>query len=168
MSDYDENEEYEEYENEEYEEYDNYDFENEDKYESEDEKNNEKGQYIDDNETNNKDNDDYNENEDLEIINESIILKSENINTTKYLTLYEKAGIIGQRAEELYNQYKKSNFSPLVDINENMINEFGELDFIKIAEKELYERKIPYYIKRLLQNKYVIVDINDLVLKDKY
>lgn len=160
MSDYDENEEYEEY--------DNYDFENEDKYESEDEKNIEKGQYIDDNETNNKDNDDYNENEDLEIINESIILKSENINTTKYLTLYEKAGIIGQRAEELYNQYKKSNFSPLVDINENMINEFGELDFIKIAEKELYERKIPYYIKRLLQNKYVIVDINDLVLKDKY
>lgn len=155
MSDYDVNEEY-----------DDYDFDNEYKYESEDaeiDESNEEGQYID---GNNKDINE--ENDELEFINESIILKSENIKTTKYLTLYEKAGIIGQRAEELYNQYKKSNFSPLIDINEEMINEFGELDFIKIAEKELYEKKIPYYIKRLLQNKYVIVDINDLLLKDKY
>lgn len=158
MSDYDVNEEYEDY-----------DFDNEYKYESEDveiDESDEEGQYIDGNKKYNKDINE--ENEELEFINESVILKSENIKTTKYLTLYEKAGIIGQRAEELYNQYKKSNFSPLIDINEEMINEFGELDFIKIAEKELYEKKIPYYIKRLLQNKYVIVDINDLLLKDKY
>lgn len=161
MSDYDVNSEY-----------DDYDFDNEDKYESEDveiDESDEEGQYIDGNKKYNKDiNEENDEDDELEFINESIILKSENIKTTKYLTLYEKAGIIGQRAEELYNQYKKSNFSPLVDINEEMINEFGELDFIKIAEKELYEKKIPYYIKRLLQNKYVIIDINDLLLKDKY
>lgn len=161
MSDYDVNEEY-----------DDYDFDNEDKYESEDveiDESDKEGQYIDGNKKYNKDiNEENDEDDELDFINESIILKSENIKTTKYLTLYEKAGIIGQRAEELYNQYKKSNFSPLVDINEEMINEFGELDFIKIAEKELYEKKIPYYIKRLLQNKYVIVDINDLLLKDKY
>lgn len=154
------------------EEYDNYDFDNEDKYESEDveiDESDEEEQYIDGNKKYNKDiNEENNENDELEFINESIILKSENIKTTKYLTLYEKAAVIGQRAEELYKQYKKSNFSPLVEINEDMINEFGELDFIKIAEKELYEKKIPYYIKRLLQNKYVIVDINDLLLKDKY
>lgn len=161
MSDYDVNEEY-----------DDYDFDNEDKYESEDveiDESDKEGQYIDGNKKYNKDiNEENDEDDELDFINESIILKSENIKTTKYLTLYEKAGIIGQRAEELYNQYKKSNFSPLVDINEEMINEFGELDFIKIAEKELYEKKIPYYIKRLLQNKYVIIDINDLLLKDKY
>lgn len=147
------------------EEYDNRDFDNEDKYESEDVESDEEGQYIDGNKKYNEENDEDNE---LESINESIIFNSENIKTTKYLTLYEKAGVIGQRAEELYNQYKKCNFSPLVDINEEMLNEFGELDFIKIAEKELYEKKIPYYIKRLLQNKYVIIDIKDLLLKDKY
>lgn len=156
MSDYDDFEENDEY--------DNHEFDNEDKYESEDEK----GQYIDCNENNNKGINYENEDDEIEFINESIILKSEDINTTKYLTLYEKAGIIGQRAEELYNQYKNCNFNPLVDINKDMINEFNELDFIKIAEKELYERKIPYYIKRLLQNKYVIVDVNKLLLKDKY
>lgn len=152
--------------------YDDYDFDNEDKYESEDveiDESDEEGQYIDGNKKYNEDiNEDNDEDDELEFINESIILKSENIKTTKYLTLYEKSGVIGQRAEELYKQYKKSNFSPLVEINEDMINEFGELDFIKIAEKELYEKKMPYYIKRLLQNKYVIVDINDLLLKDKY
>jgi DNA-directed RNA polymerase subunit K/omega len=149
-----------------YDEFDDYDSVNEDKYESEEDKKNEI--YIDNNKINNEDIEDNDENEDLEFISESIIFNSENISTTKYLTLYEKAGIIGQRAEELYNQYKKSKFSPLVDIDENMINEFGELDFIKIAKKELNEKKIPYYIKRLLQNKYVIIDINDLILREKY
>ena len=161
MSDYEDYEDYEDYDD--YDGYEEYEIED---VEIEDVEIEEEGQYIDDNK---KDiNDEKYEYDELEFINESIILKSENINTTKYLTLYEKAGVIGERAEELYNQYKKKIFSPLVDINENMINEFGELDFIKIAEKELYEKKIPYYIKRLLQNKYVIVDINDLLLKDKY
>jgi hypothetical protein len=69
----------------------------------------------------------------------------------------------------LFNQYKKQEFNPLIIITEDMINEFGELDFIKIAEKELIEKKIPYYIKRLLpNNKYVLVDLNNLILKDKY
>lgn len=145
-----------------YDDFDDYDSVIEDENESDDER---KETYIDDNK--NYEDENY-ESEDLEFINDSIIFNSETISTTKYLTLFEKAGIIGKRAEELYNQYKKSKFNPLINIDENMINEFGEIDFIKIAEKELKERKIPYYIKRLLQDKYVIVDINDLILKEKY
>jgi DNA-directed RNA polymerase subunit K/omega len=150
MSDYDDNYD------------DDYDSVNEDEIEDEIEKNE---IYIEDNKINE---DDKYEIEDSEFIKDSIIFNSENINTTKYLTLYEKTGVIGKRAEELCNQYKKSNFSPLVDIDENMINEYGELDFIKIAEKELNDKKIPYYIKRLLQNKHVVIDINNLILREKY
>lgn len=165
MSDYEEYEDYEGYEDEDY---DIEEFKNEDKYESDIEIDDEKEQYIDVNELNDKAIED-DDNEDLEFINETIMLNSENIKTTKYLTLYEKTGVIGQRAEELSNQYEKDEFEPLVKINKDMINEYGELDFIKIAEKELLENKIPYYIKRLLpNNKYVIVDINDLILKNKY
>ncbi|KAI7870080.1 hypothetical protein K492DRAFT_105588, partial [Lichtheimia hyalospora FSU 10163] len=72
--------------------------------------------------------------------------------TTKYLTIYERAGIIGERAKELYKQYKKCEFIPFVKVDETMINKYGELDFIKIAEKELEERTIPLLIKRFLQN----------------
>jgi hypothetical protein len=50
-----------------------------------------------------------------------------------------------------------------------MINKYDELDFIKIAEKELINKKIPFYLKRYLpDNKYVIVDPNILILKDEY
>jgi DNA-directed RNA polymerases I, II, and III subunit RPABC2 len=116
-----------------------------------------------------EDNIEENDNNDFKFINESIILNSENINTTKYLTIYEKAGIIGQRSEELHEQYKKGEFMPLVDINKDMINEYDEIDFIKVAEKELVDKKIPYYIRRILpNNKYVIVDIKELILKERY
>lgn len=161
MSDYEDYEDYEDYNIEE--------FKNEDKYESDlendDENYEDKDIYTDINDKNIEDD----ENDNLVFINENIILNSENIRTTKYLTLYEKTAIIGQRAEELYKQYKKDEFMPLININKDMINDFGELDFIKIAEKEIVEKKNPYYIKRLLpNNKYVIVNTNDLVLKDKY
>jgi DNA-directed RNA polymerase subunit K/omega len=157
MSDYEDYEDYDEDES--------YDYENDDKSESESLNNDEKEQYIDGNDKNIED---Y-ENDELEYINEYIILNSENINTIKNLTLYEYTSIIGQRAQELYIQYKNQKFMPLVDINKTMINEFGEIDFIKIAKKELVENKISYYIKRSLQNnKYVIVDTNNLILKEKY
>jgi DNA-directed RNA polymerase I, II, and III subunit RPABC2 len=158
MSDYENYDDYEELDIEE--------FENEEKYESDIENNEEKEKYID----SNIDNIEENENDDeLKFINEDIIFNSENIKTTKYLTIYEKTAIIGQRAEELYKQYKKEEFMPFVDITEDMINEYNELNFIKIAEKELEEKKIPYMIQRLLPNdKYVIVDLKNLILKDKY
>ncbi|RCH83158.1 hypothetical protein CU098_008796, partial [Rhizopus stolonifer] len=100
-----------------YEDYDNYENDvDEDIYESDmendDEIEEEKEQYIDINEVNDNNNLD-DEDEDLEIINETIIMNSENIKTTKYLTLYEKTGIIAQRAEELSKQYEKDDFLPL-------------------------------------------------------
>lgn len=102
--------------------------------------------------------------EEIEYINDEIILNSEKIKTTKYLTIYERAGIIGERAKELHKQYKKCEFMPFVKIDKTMINKYGELDFIKIAEKELEERNIPLLIKRFLQNnKYVIVNPNELL-----
>lgn len=105
----------------------------------------------------------------LKYVNYDMLLKSENINTSRYITLYEKTGIIGQRADELEDEYEKKQFMPHVLITKDMINKFNELDFIKIAEKEFEERKIPYYIKRHLpNNKYVIIDINELKIKDIY
>ncbi|KAI7871675.1 hypothetical protein K492DRAFT_108134, partial [Lichtheimia hyalospora FSU 10163] len=73
--------------------------------------------------------------------------------TIQYLTVYEKANIIGERAKQLSIEYKKRIFTPLVTIDKTMIKKDGDLDFIKIAEKELVLKKIPFLIKRLLPNK---------------
>lgn len=59
--------------------------------------------------------------------------------TTRYLTKYEKARIIGSRALQI-----SKNAPIFVEI------EPGEWDPIKIAEKELVERKIPFIIRRFL------------------
>jgi DNA-directed RNA polymerase I, II, and III subunit RPABC2 len=59
--------------------------------------------------------------------------------TTKFLTKYEKARIIGARALQI-----SKNAPIMVEI------EPGEWDPLKIAEKELLERKIPFIIRRYL------------------
>jgi len=69
-------------------------------------------------------------------------IRGENINeriTTRFLTKYEKARIIGARALQI-----SKNAPVMVEI------ESGEWDPIKIAEKELIERKIPFIIRRYL------------------
>lgn len=58
--------------------------------------------------------------------------------TTRYLTKYEKARILGARALQL-----SLNAPPMVELD-------GETDPLKIASKELYERKIPLLIRRFL------------------
>lgn len=61
-----------------------------------------------------------------------------------YLTKYEKTRILGQRSNQISKGAK-----PLVDI--------GDLDdAMLIAEKELYEKKIPFNIKRTFPNGKVI------------
>merc|ERR1712032_718014 len=60
-------------------------------------------------------------------------------NTTRFLTKYEKSRIIGARALQI-----SKNAPVMVEI------EAGEWDPIKIAEKELIERKIPFIIRRYL------------------
>mmetsp|Transcript_12862 Transcript_12862/g.18999 ORF Transcript_12862/g.18999 Transcript_12862/m.18999 type:complete len:154 (-) Transcript_12862:203-664(-) len=63
--------------------------------------------------------------------------KSERI-TTKYLTKYERSRVLGTRALQI-----SMNAPVMVDLD-------GETDPLKIAEKELRERKIPIIIRRYL------------------
>lgn len=58
--------------------------------------------------------------------------------TTKYLTKYERARVLGTRALQI-----SMNAPIMVDLD-------GETDPLKIAEKELRERKIPIIIRRYL------------------
>lgn len=65
------------------------------------------------------------------------IAASERI-TTKYLTKYERARVLGTRALQI-----SMNAPVMVDLD-------GETDPLRIAEKELRERKIPIIIRRYL------------------
>jgi DNA-directed RNA polymerase I, II, and III subunit RPABC2 len=59
--------------------------------------------------------------------------------TTRYMTKYEKARILGTRALQL-----SMNAPPMVDVPA------GETDPLKIAMLELNERKIPIIVRRYL------------------
>lgn len=58
--------------------------------------------------------------------------------TTKYLTKYERSRVLGTRALQI-----SMNAPVMVDLD-------GETDPLRIAEKELRERKIPIIIRRYL------------------
>jgi len=58
--------------------------------------------------------------------------------TTKYLTKYERARVLGTRALQI-----SMNAPVMVDLE-------GETDPLKIAMKELRERKIPIIVRRYL------------------
>lgn len=58
--------------------------------------------------------------------------------TTRYLTKYERARVLGTRALQI-----SMNAPVMVDLD-------GEIDPLRIAEKELRERKIPIIIRRYL------------------
>lgn len=96
----------------------------------------------------NEEQNEYDDKNDMEFINvegENVVqrqIKNENLPekvTTRFLTKYEKARIIGARALQI-----SKNAPVMVEI------EAGEWDPIKIAEKELIERKIPFIIRRYL------------------
>jgi DNA-directed RNA polymerases I, II, and III subunit RPABC2 len=82
--------------------------------------------------------------EDAKIINYSNVLDAtvemKKKRTNPYLTKYEKARIIGIRAQQI-----ASGSIPLVDSK-------GLVSPISIALKELKERKIPFIIRRKLPN----------------
>ena len=61
--------------------------------------------------------------------------------TTRYMTKYERARILGARALQI-----SKNAPILVDVERDK----GLWDPLKIAEKELQERKIPFIIRRYL------------------
>jgi len=61
--------------------------------------------------------------------------------TSRFLTKYERAKIIGERAIQINN-----GSEVYVDVPNDMS------DSLKIAEKELKEKKIPFIIRRYLPN----------------
>ncbi|KAK9867465.1 hypothetical protein WJX84_001692 [Apatococcus fuscideae] len=76
--------------------------------------------------------------------------------TTRYLTKYEKARVLGTRALQI------SMNAPI------MVELSGETDPLKIAEKELREKKIPFTIRRYLPDKsYEDWSIADLEIQER-
>ncbi len=61
--------------------------------------------------------------------------------TLPFLTKYEKTKILGLRIKQLNNGAK-----PFIEINDNL------LDNYIIAEKELYEKKLPFIVERPIHN----------------
>eukprot|EP01031_Cornospumella_fuschlensis_P031397 gene31397-37951_t len=79
--------------------------------------------------------------------------KTERI-TTKYMTKYERARVLGTRALQI-----SMNAPVMVDIA-------GETDPLKIAMKELRERKIPMIIRRYLpDNSFEDWSIDELIVE---
>jgi DNA-directed RNA polymerase I, II, and III subunit RPABC2 len=73
--------------------------------------------------------------------------------TTRFLTKYEKARIIGARALQI------SKNAPIM-----VEPKPGEWDPLKIAERELLERKIPFIIRRYLpDNSYEDWRVDELI-----
>jgi DNA-directed RNA polymerase subunit K/omega len=73
--------------------------------------------------------------------NESNIIVDPLHKTLPYLTKYEKARILGQRAKQI-----ETGAKPLVKVPDNIVDSYV------IAELELREKKIPFIIKRPIPN----------------
>ena len=73
--------------------------------------------------------------------------------TTRYLTKYERARVLGTRALQI-----SMNAPVMVELD-------GETDPLRIAQKELRERKIPIIIRRYLpDNSYEDWKIDELII----
>lgn len=73
--------------------------------------------------------------------------------TTRYLTKYERARLLGTRALQL-----SMNAPPLVELR-------GETDALQIAQRELRERKLPLIIRRYLPDgSYEDWSLNELMI----
>jgi DNA-directed RNA polymerase I, II, and III subunit RPABC2 len=74
--------------------------------------------------------------------------------TTRYLTKYERARVLGTRALQI-----SMNAPVMVDIG-------TETDPLKIAQKELQDRKIPMIIRRYLpDNSYEDWSLDELLIE---
>ncbi|KAM7265069.1 hypothetical protein ACFE04_002752 [Oxalis oulophora] len=78
--------------------------------------------------------------------------------TSKYMTKYERARILGTRALQI-----SMNAPVMVEL------EGGETDPLEIAMKELRERKIPFTIRRYLpDNSYEDWGVDELIVEDSW
>ncbi|XP_031476533.1 DNA-directed RNA polymerases II, IV and V subunit 6A-like [Nymphaea colorata] len=77
--------------------------------------------------------------------------------TSKYMTKYERARILGTRALQI-----SMNAPVMVELN-------GETDPLEIAMKELRERKIPFTIRRYLPDgSYEDWGVDELIVEDTW
>eukprot|EP00246_Nothoceros_aenigmaticus_P005331 TRINITY_DN17289_c0_g1_i1.p1 TRINITY_DN17289_c0_g1~~TRINITY_DN17289_c0_g1_i1.p1 ORF type:complete len:147 (-),score=37.42 TRINITY_DN17289_c0_g1_i1:1155-1595(-) len=77
--------------------------------------------------------------------------------TTKYMTKYERARVLGTRALQI-----SMNAPVMVELE-------GETDPLEIAMKELRERKIPFTIRRYLPDgSYEDWSVDELIVEDSW
>ncbi|KAJ7515489.1 hypothetical protein O6H91_22G015400 [Diphasiastrum complanatum] len=77
--------------------------------------------------------------------------------TTKYMTKYERARVLGTRALQI-----SMNAPVMVELE-------GETDPLEIAMKELRERKIPFTIRRYLPDgSYEDWGVDELIVEDSW
>ncbi|KAE8896186.1 hypothetical protein PF005_g1590 [Phytophthora fragariae] len=98
--------------------------------------------------------DDTGNEEKLQMLDESHKQPNAHRITTRYMTKYERARVLGTRALQI-----SMNAPVMVDIE-------GETDPLKIAMKELRERKIPIIIRRYLpDNSFEDWSIDELIIE---
>ncbi|EGZ13008.1 hypothetical protein PHYSODRAFT_286529 [Phytophthora sojae] len=98
--------------------------------------------------------DDNGNEEKVQVLDESHKQPNAHRITTRYMTKYERARVLGTRALQI-----SMNAPVMVDIE-------GETDPLKIAMKELRERKIPIIIRRYLpDNSFEDWSIDELIIE---
>ncbi|URD94645.1 DNA-directed RNA polymerases I, II, and III [Musa troglodytarum] len=84
--------------------------------------------------------------------------------TSKYMTKYERARILGTRALQISNPTLVNSMNAPV-----MVELEGETDPLEIAMKELRERKIPFTIRRYLPDgSYEDWGVDELIVEDSW
>ena len=91
--------------------------------------------------------------DDINIFNSSYDEKKDKYITSKYLNKYEKTKVISERVQQLAN-----NSKPLIANPENYTTIYD------IALEELKQKKIPFIIKRPINNTYEYWKLEDLTI----
>ena len=90
--------------------------------------------------------------EDINIFNKNYNKMKQNNRTTKFISKYEKCKILSKRCEQL-----ESGCLPLISDHEIFNNIYD------IALEELNQKKIPFILKRFMNNKYEYWKLEDLI-----
>ncbi|KAJ7518306.1 hypothetical protein O6H91_21G063400 [Diphasiastrum complanatum] len=94
---------------------------------------------------------------DVDMREESEQVRDKARKTTKYMTKYERARVLGTRALQI-----SMNAPVMVELE-------GETDPLEIAMKELRERKIPFTIRRYLPDgSYEDWGVDELIVEDSW
>ena len=90
--------------------------------------------------------------EDINVFNKNYDKMKQNNRTNKFISKYEKCKILSKRCEQL-----ESGCLPLISDHEIFNNIYD------IALEELNQKKIPFILKRFMNNKYEYWKLEDLI-----